>query len=171
MTMSVTLIRYALRSGLAPAQAMSRVNDLLEEHNSGNMFVTLFLALYDPKTGHLQYANGGHCLPYIVSENGNLRQLENLSGPLVGAMPNLPYIDFEDQLAPGDRIFIYTDGLTEAMNATKELYGEQRLAQCLKLHAQDHPKALQEAVFNDICAFRKTEPPSDDITMLTALRT
>lgn len=66
MSMTVTLVRYALDSGLDPAAAMTRVNAMLEEHNPGNMFVTLFLALYDPRSGELAYANGGHCPPCIV---------------------------------------------------------------------------------------------------------
>ncbi|WP_297671814.1 SpoIIE family protein phosphatase [uncultured Desulfovibrio sp.] len=170
MTMSVTLVRYALRSGLDPAQALTQVNALLEEHNPGNMFVTLFLALYSPDTGGLLYANGGHCLPYVVDAQGRIRQLEKLSGPLVGAMPGVEYLPFVDALAPGEICFLYTDGLTEAMNADKELYGDERLAACLAAHATATPDALQKAVFADICAFRGEEPPSDDITMLTMCR-
>ncbi len=170
MTMSVTLVRYALRSGLNPAQALTQVNTLLEEHNPGSMFVTLFLALYSPDTGELLYANGGHCLPYVMDSQGTQRQLNHLSGPLVGAMPEVEYLLFKDVLAPGESCFLYTDGLTEAMNASKELYGDERLAACLAVHAASAPFALQEAVFADICAFRGNEPPSDDITMLTICR-
>lgn len=170
MTMTVTLVRYALRSGLDPAQALTRVNALLEEHNPGNMFVTLFLALYTPDTGELLYANGGHCLPWIVASQGSLRQLEGLSGPLVGAMPDVTYLLFRDALAAGDSCFLYSDGLTEAMNVDKALYGDERLSHCLAAHAADAPSALQEAVFADICAFRGDAPPSDDITMLVVRR-
>ncbi|MCR4666701.1 MAG: SpoIIE family protein phosphatase [Desulfovibrio sp.] len=170
MTMSVTLVRYTLRSGLDPAEALTRVNALLEEHNPGNMFVTLFLALYSPETGELLYANGGHCLPYVMDAEGHLRQLEHLSGPLVGAMPDVEYLPFKDTLSPGDTCFLYTDGLTEAMNSEKELYGEERLAACLVAHSKAAPRELQNAVFADICAFRGDEPPSDDITMLTVCR-
>ena len=116
------------------------------------------------------YANGGHCLPYVMDAQGRLRQLENLSGPLVGAMPGVEYLPFRDALAPGETCFLYTDGLTEAMNADKELYGEDRLAACLTAHASAAPGELQKAVFADICAFRGNEPPSDDITMLTMCR-
>ncbi|MBQ7586329.1 MAG: SpoIIE family protein phosphatase, partial [Desulfovibrionaceae bacterium] len=170
MTMTVTLVRYALRSNLDPAQAMTQVNALLEEHNSGSMFVTLFLGLFNPQTGELLYTNGGHCLPFILGPKGELRQLERLSGPLVGVMPDISYLLFKDCLQPGERCFLYTDGLTEAMNSKKELYGEERIAACLRKHAEDGPKEIQEAVFADICTFRGEEPPSDDITMLTLAR-
>lgn len=171
MTMTMTLLRSTLHSGLEPAEAIKQINHLLEEHNPGNMFVTLFLAVYQPSTGELVYANGGHCLPYILSRNGQIRQLEHLSGPLVGVMPGIDYLQFKDTLAPDERFFLYTDGLTEAMNADKEFYGDQRLEACLSAHAQDTPEQLHEAVFNDICAFRGSEPPSDDITMMTICRT
>lgn len=170
MTMTVTLVRSTLRSGLDPAQALTQINALLEEHNPGSMFVTLFLAIYSPESGELLYANGGHCPPYIIDTAGHVRQLEKLSGPLVGAMPDLEYLAFKDTLAPGECCFLYTDGLTEAMNAQKELYGEDRLAECLAAHAQASPSALHKAVFADICAFRGEEPPSDDITMLAMRR-
>ena len=171
MTMSVTLLRSALHSGLPPAQAMTQINTLLEEHNPGNMFVTLFLAIYTPQTGELIYANGGHCLPLLVNNKGGLRKLEHLSGPLVGVMPGVEYVQFTDVLAPQESCFFYTDGLTEAMNKRQELYGEDRLNACLAAHANDSPRALHEAVFADICAFRGEEPPSDDITMMTICRT
>ena len=88
MSMTVTLVRYALGSGLDPAAAMSQVNAMLEAHNPGNMFVTLFLALYDPQSGELSYANGGHCPPYIIDAASDAppRMLDKLSGPLVGVL-------------------------------------------------------------------------------------
>ncbi|MCR5814961.1 MAG: SpoIIE family protein phosphatase [Desulfovibrio sp.] len=167
MTMSVTLIRSALHSGLDPAQALTQINHLLEEHNPGNMFVTLFLAIYNPATGELVYGNGGHCLPFILSADGKIRQFEHLSGPLVGVMPGVEYLQFTDLLAPNESCFLYTDGLTEAMNSDKELYGEERLRACLVANAKKSPDALHKAIFADICAFRGNEPPSDDITMMT----
>ena len=170
MTMCVTLIRYAMHSITDPAEVMTQINALLEENNQGNMFVTLFIALYDPHTGKISYANGGHCLPYIVSANGEIRTLENLSGPLVGALPDIEFVSYTDQLQSGESCFLYTDGLTEALNHDLELYGDERLAKCLKLNAGKLPKALHEAVFQDICNFRQTEPASDDITMLTFSR-
>ncbi|MBQ7617671.1 MAG: SpoIIE family protein phosphatase [Desulfovibrio sp.] len=170
MTMTLTLVRYALRSGLDPAQALANVNTLLEEHNPGNMFVTIFLAIYDPASGGVEYANAGHCQPYILNPQGQVRKLENLSGPLVGAMPELSYLLFKDELKPGEMCFLFTDGLSEAMDEKKELFGDSRLETSLQAKANVSPSALQKAIFDDICAFRGQEPPSDDITMLTFQR-
>ena len=173
MSMTVTLVRYALESGLDPAAALGRVNNMLEAHNPGNMFVTLFLAIYDPATGELAYANGGHCPPYVVDANAQTppRLLDRLSGPLVGVMPDMTYTLFKDRLNPGEICLIFTDGVTEAMNAAKELYGEARLSQCLAQNRNATPKDLLTRVFEDIVRFRGNEPQSDDITMLAFCRT
>ena len=173
MSMTVTLVRYALESGLDPAAALGRVNSMLEAHNPGNMFVTLFLAIYDPATGDLAYANGGHCPPCIVDANAQTppRLLDKLSGPLVGVMPDMEYTLFADRLKPGEICLIFTDGVTEAMNANKELYGEERLSRCLEQNRRATPKELLTLVFEDIVRFRGAEPQSDDITMLAFCRT
>ena len=172
MSMTVTLVRYALDSGLDPAAAMTRVNAMLEEHNPGNMFVTLFLALYDPQSGELAYANGGHCPPCIVDARSDRspRLLEHLSGPLVGVMPDLEYTLFLDRLEDGETCLLFTDGVTEAMNERKELYGEERLMEVMARHRNVKPKELLALVFGDIIRYRGEEPQSDDITMLAFCR-
>lgn len=172
MSMTVTLVRYALDSGLDPAAAMTRVNAMLEEHNPGNMFVTLFLALYDPRTGELAYANGGHCPPCIVDARSDCppRVLENLSGPLVGVMPGLEYELFLDRLNDGETCLLFTDGVTEAMNEHKELYGEERLMSFMARHRSAKPKDLLTLIFSDLVRYRGEEPQSDDITMLAFCR-
>lgn len=173
MSMTVTLVRYALDSGLDPAAAMSRVNTMLEAHNPGNMFVTLFLALYDPDSGELVYANGGHCPPYIVDAACDRppRTLDSLSGPLVGVMPDVSYELFRDSLGEQETCLIFTDGVTEAMNSGKELYGEARLQAFLARHRDAAPRELLALIFSELVRFRGDEPQSDDITMLAFCRT
>lgn len=172
MSMTVTLVRYALDAGLDPAAAMTSVNAMLETRNPGNMFVTLFLALYDPNTGELTYANGGHCPPLIVDARSDQppRALAQLSGPLVGVMPDLEYQLFVDHLTEGETCLIFTDGVTEAMNSDKELYGEERLSCLMKRHRTARPKELISLVFDDLVLHRGDEPQSDDITMLAFCR-
>ncbi|WP_297218937.1 SpoIIE family protein phosphatase [uncultured Desulfovibrio sp.] len=172
MSMTVTLVRYALDSGLDPAAALSRVNAMLEAHNPGNMFVTLFLALYTPETGELCYANGGHCPPCIVDGASGKppRVLDKLSGPLVGVMPDMTYTLFTDRLDEHETCLIFTDGVTEAMNSQKELFGEARLMDVLARHRNASPRELLACVFAEIVRFRGSEPQSDDITMLAFCR-
>ncbi|MCI6332237.1 MAG: SpoIIE family protein phosphatase, partial [Desulfovibrio piger] len=173
MSMTVTLVRYALGSGLDPAAAMSQVNAMLEAHNPGNMFVTLFLALYDPQSGELSYANGGHCPPYIIDAASDAppRTLDKLSGPLVGVMPDMEYTLFTDTLKEQETCLIFTDGVTEAMNSDKELYGEARLQDFLAAHRGASPRELLTHIFSELVRFRGEEPQSDDITMLAFCRT
>lgn len=172
MSMTVTLVRSALDAGLDPAAAMTRVNAMLEAHNPGNMFVTLFLALYNPQTGELSYANGGHCPPLIVDARSDRppRALAELSGPLVGVMPDLDYQLFVDRLAEGEICLIFTDGVTEAMNSARELYGEERLSALMVRHRTARPRELISFVFHDLAAHRGDAPQSDDITMLAFCR-
>ena len=173
MSMTVTLVRYALVSGLDPAAAMSQVNAMLEAHNPGNMFVTLFLALYDPQSGELSYANGGHCPPYIIDAASDAppRMLDKLSGPLVGVIPDMEYTLFTDTLKEQETCLLFTDGVTEAMNGDKELYGEARLQDFLAAHRGASPRELLTLIFSELVRFRGEEPQSDDITMLAFCRT
>lgn len=173
MSMTVTLVRYALGSGIDPAAAMSRVNAMLEAHNPGNMFVTLFLALYDPQSGELSYANGGHCPPYIIDAASDAppRMLDKLSGPLVGVIPDMEYTLFTDTLREQETCLLFTDGVTEAMNSAKELYGEARLQDFLAAHRGASPQELLTLIFSELVRFRGEEPQSDDITMLAFCRT
>ena len=145
---------------------------MLEEHNPGNMFVTLFLALYDPRSGELAYANGGHCPPCIVDARSDRppRLLEHLSGPLVGVMPGLEYELFLDRLNDGETCLLFTDGVTEAMNENKELYGEERLMELMARHRNARPKELLSLIFQELLRYRGEEPQSDDITMLAFCR-
>lgn len=167
MSMTVTLIRYAMRSGLTPCEAMRKINDTLSENNPSCMFVTLFIGVLDCKTGELAYANGGHCFPYIVNKNSSvLRTAEKTSGPMVGVLDGVAYEGASVTLADGDAVLVYTDGVTEAMDEENALYGEERLQDVLLKHKDDNARGVIEAVYADLLAYRGNAEQSDDITML-----
>ncbi|MDR2366688.1 MAG: PP2C family protein-serine/threonine phosphatase [Deltaproteobacteria bacterium] len=167
MSMTVTLIRDALLEGrLTAGQAMTRVNNHLTIHNPSSMFVTLFVGLWDPSTGELEYANGGHCQPLIVGPSG-LRLLTALSGPMVGVMDDLEYETFKEALAPGETTLLYTDGVTEAQDLNGDFFGQERLNRIALEAAPDGPKALNERVLSQIYAFRGEAPPYDDVCLLS----
>lgn len=172
MSMTVTLVRYALMEGLKPAQAMQRINDLLSENNPSCMFVTLFIGLFDPSTGDLEYASGAHCPPFVVSPDPSIpvRALTDTSGPLVGAMSGLEFTDCKAELAPGEYCLLYTDGVSEAMNEKLELLEEKRVAETLDSLRGADPQAVITGVMNAILAHRGNAAQSDDITMLCFLR-
>jgi sigma-B regulation protein RsbU (phosphoserine phosphatase) len=170
MAVTVTLTRSVLNSGADPGKAMSRINELLEAHNPGAMFVTLFLALYDPANGRLEYANGGHNPPCLLGGGLPARILEGSSGPFVGVMPNLNYRSFSHSMRQGELCLLYTDGVTEAINEKSEMYGEERLMHRLGEKGDISPAELLNNIFEDVKVFRGGAPPFDDIALLAFAR-
>lgn len=168
MSMTVTLVRYALAEGLSCSEAMLRINERLAENNPTCMFVTLFIGLFDPATGKLDYASGAHCPPFIVSPDGEVpvRMLTDTSGPLVGAMQGLDYEECHAELAPGEYCLLYTDGVSEAMNEKLELFGEERIAATLEGLRGASPDEVLHGVMQAVKEHRGTAAQSDDITML-----
>ncbi len=168
MTMTVTLVRYAIAEGLSCAEAMARINDRLAENNPSCMFVTLFIGLFDPATGVLDYASGAHCPPFAVrAEDGTpVRKLAETSGPLVGAMPGSRFKPCRAVIEQGEYCLLYTDGVSEAMNERQELFGEDRIGQILDgLHGAGGEEVIRK-VMEAVEEHRGAAPQSDDITML-----
>ncbi|MDR3043540.1 MAG: SpoIIE family protein phosphatase [Desulfovibrio sp.] len=171
MSMAVTLCRYAVASGLAPGAAMTRINAQLAANNPGCMFVTLLIGLFDPATGALEFANGGHCPPCVTGPDAEApRELPGISGPLVGAMEDMAYETLHAVIAPGERCLLYTDGVAEAMNERLELFDMPRLMDVLHAHRGDTPAGILRALHEATVAFRGTAEQSDDITMLCFTR-
>jgi len=165
MTITMTLIRSEAKKTRDPELIMAAVNDVISRDNPRSMFVTLFLGVLDVRTGELAYANGGHNPPILVDASG-VRYLKDISGPMVGAMEDMPFRPLTLHLAPGDRLFVYTDGVTEAMNAARELYSDEHLLETVAAVGDAAPAALVEAVRASVRDHVLDEPPSDDITML-----
>ena len=181
MSMTVILARYALGEGLAPAAAMTRINNALSANNAQNMFVTLFIGVFDPASGRLDYANGGHCPPLIWSEAASgaeaigeisaqkqdlLREITDLSGPVVGAIPDLDYALHTTLLEPGDICLLYTDGVSEAIDEADAFFGTDRIKDLVKAEQNIEPKQLLNNIYAEVVRFRGKAPQSDDITML-----
>ncbi len=168
MSMTVTLVRYAIADGLDCAHAMRRINDLLAENNPSCMFVTMFIGLFDPGTGTLEYASGAHCPPFIFGGDSGktVRKITETSGPLVGAMEGMDYAGHTARLEPGQSCLLYTDGISEALNSTMELFGEDRLETLLGSIGGETPDQVIKKVYDAVVAHRGEAPQSDDITML-----
>lgn len=167
MVMTVTIVRQCFSLKMSPASVMNEVNKILCTHNPNMMFVTLFLGVLNRKTGSFTYANGGHCQPVICHDN-KVSVLEGLSGPAPGVASGFEYKEFCCSIDRNSRIFMYTDGVSEAHNEAKELFGEKRIYQNVNKFASLDVKDFSESMLNEIFSYRGTAPQSDDITMLVA---
>ncbi len=172
MSMTITLIRYAVSEGYGPAQIMQRVNDQLAGNNPTCMFVTLWIGFFDPKSGEITFANGGHCAPAVIAKDSDkpVRWIEALSGPVVGPIEGIDFSEEHDRLEVGETCLIYTDGVSEAMNEDGKLYGEERIGRIMEQNRNLTPEELIQSVMDSVLDYRGTAQQSDDITMLSFTR-
>lgn len=154
-------------AAVSPGEVLARANDLICPDIPPKMFITCFYAVLDPKTGFLQYANAGHDVPYVRRGNETL-ELRARGMPL-GLLPGMPYEVQELQLEPGDSILFYSDGLVEAHNPQREMFGFPRLSEYVSNH--EGGAALIQSVLEDLEVF--TGPnweQEDDVTLVTVQR-
>ena len=163
---SMILIQNAVEHGLGPAEAMEKVNDKLCANNKEEMFVTVWLGILDLKTGKLTAANAGHEYPILKQPGGRFELIKDKHGFVTGGMPGLKYKEYEWQLEPGARVFVYTDGIPEATNADNELYGTDRLLDVLNGTEDESPEGVLNAVNASVRTFAGDAPQFDDETML-----
>ena len=160
MAVTRTLFRNISAHTAEPSHIVETMNMNISEGNDNNMFVTLFVGVLDLATGHLCYCNAGHDAPYV---NGTLLPC-NPNFP-VGAMPDMTFTEQETMIAPDSTLFLYTDGLTEAENATYELFGMQRITNVIT-DFNGSPQELIETMTDAVHQFVGDTEQSDDLTML-----
>jgi sigma-B regulation protein RsbU (phosphoserine phosphatase) len=167
MAVSRTLLRATAQQKLSPGECLQYVNETLALQNSSSMFVTLFYAILDVRTGELQFANGGHNPPYVIS-GGAVRELQaKPGGMLVGLIDAAAYKTTEDRLAPGDVLLLFTDGVSEAVRGDGEFYGEQRLEKFLAARcATESMEHLVTGLHAEVFRFADGEDQADDITVV-----
>lgn len=167
MMTTKTLINNMAQNKTSPKQLFEEINEKICANNKEKFFVTLFAGILDIQTGELSCINCGHNPPLLKRNNGNFEYLKINSNIVLGVLEDAKFETFETKLESGDKIFLYTDGVTEAMNSNDEMYGEQRLLECLNGIVNDD---LLEYVVNkvktDVDEFEGNVEQSDDITML-----
>lgn len=144
------------------AEAVGKINDHLCQHNEAQMFVTSWLGVMNVAKGTVEYVNAGHNYPYIRRANGTVEILNCRGGLFLGMFPEKKYRAAKCCLEPGDRLFLYTDGVTEAMDAGRRLYGKQRLEKII----EETEGCLLPHVLEDVKGFSGEVQQSDDITIL-----
>lgn len=166
MMKTITCFKNYISLSKTPAEILKLVNKTINIGNESKMFVTCFLAILDTKTGVMKYANAGHNPP-IIGQKQNYQYLKCNSGFLLGCFPDAYVKDEEITLNNGDTITLYTDGITEAMNNNKELYGEKRLLNFFNRKKYSTLLELHHDLKDDIAQFVGDAEQSDDMTYLT----
>lgn len=164
------MIKNQTTVGVSPARVLEEVNNQLCETNQNDMFVTVWLGIYEISTGKLQAANAGHEYPVWQKEGGDFVLFKDKHGFVVGGMENMKYKDYELVLAPNDSLFIYTDGIMEAIDKDTNIYGTERLLKQLNREKQQSLHDMLHGVKEDVDAFAGTAEQFDDITMLALRR-
>jgi sigma-B regulation protein RsbU (phosphoserine phosphatase) len=166
MAVTQTMIKTAAKGDFSPASIVTRVNDALSSDNPTSMFVTLFLAIIDFRTGQFTYCNAGHNPPYVARAAGKLDCLNQRHGVVMGAMEGLAYGESEGALEEGDALFAFSDGVTEAMDTDGRLYGEERLEHVLGQFESAAAEQLTGQALQSVEDFARGAEQADDITIL-----
>lgn len=175
--LSASLIMASTQSALrtlvpdhrSPVDVLRRINRLIARNAHFPTFVTLVLGAYDPETHTFTYCNAGHNPP-LLCRSYDRPELEictlDPTGPAIGLLQEPPLWEDRIQLSPGDLLFFFTDGVSEAFNHQEEEYGMRRLEEFLRRNADSDPKSLVRALLRELQEFMGSRPPSDDITII-----
>ena len=167
MMRSKTILKTYAENNIEVSDIFTNANFQLCEGNDAGMFVTAWMGFLDLKTGQLKYANAGHNPPLLRRKDGTFEYLKGPAGFVLAGMEGIVYKEQELTLNPGDEIFLYTDGVPEATNVDKELYGEKRLLECINQHIGEDAKTICDEVKKSVDAFYDGAPQFDDITELS----
>lgn len=167
MAVSRTLLKAVANQIVNPGEVLRKLNTLLIPESDATTFVTVFFGIINVRTGEVQYSNGGHNPPYIVRSTGDVEQLPLTDGMLLGKIPGVDYETKKARLAKGDSIFVYTDGVSEAMDADNNPYMEDRLEQYLKTQGSATIQECVEGSLVDIKKHTREAIQSDDITVMS----
>jgi sigma-B regulation protein RsbU (phosphoserine phosphatase) len=165
MAVSRTLLRATALQGLAAGECLTRVNGLLAEDNATSMFVTLFYGILDAASGEVEYANAGHNPPYLLRGQA-LERLAGRPALVLGAGDETCYTTSRARLEPGDALFLYTDGITDAMDKENQLFTENGLVAVLQRTTRTSPKKMVGDVVDAVRHHAGQTPQFDDITAL-----
>ena len=166
MMTAKTIIKDLAESGMAVNDIFTKANEKLCDNNESGMFVTAWMGILDLATGQMQFANAGHNPPLLKRANGDFEYLKTRAGFVLAGMEGVRYRTSELVICPGDRLFLYTDGVPEATNTENKLYGEDRLLAFMNQNATREAAEFLPALKANIDEFVGEAPQFDDITML-----
>ena len=157
--------RALMATELKLNQIVGRLNNIVYENTDFDRFITFFIAVYDSVERRLTYINAGHNYPFLLKENGSVLRLE-AGGLMLGVVPNVSYEVGTEEIAPENILYMFTDGVNEALNENGDQFSEERIEDLLRLNAGLDPDEILETVRKDVALFVGQAPQSDDITQL-----
>ena len=166
MMVSKILIQNYVKSGMSPAEVLGTVNKQICANNREEMFVTVWLGVLDLTTGDLVAANAGHEYPALLEADGQFELIKDKHGFVVGGVDDVVYKEYEMKLAPGSKLFLYTDGVPEAMNEDQDMFGTDRMLEALNKDKGASPEELLHNVREAVDSFVADAEQFDDLTML-----
>jgi len=165
MAVCKTVLKTTALKGLPPEECLQQVNRILHLESVASMFVTVFYGILDLSSGEIVYCNGGHLPPFKIGKDGTVSAIETTGNLALGVLANTAYKTKTINLDRGDGLFLYTDGITEAMDANSLEYGEERLLNSLQQSATN-AKDITQTVINSVKTFSAGLAQSDDMTVL-----
>ena len=165
MAVVKTLLQGQLYARVEVGKALTKVNQELSASNKSMMFSTVWIAIININTGNMSYSNAGHNPPFLLDGEG-ITKIKELHGPPLGVIDDHVYTASQISLRPLDSLYLYTDGVTEAMDTGNKEYGEERLTKWLERHSNLQPKAGVTSLMDDVAKFAGNAAQSDDITIL-----
>lgn len=166
MMVSRIVLRTMMKNLKSVVKTFNSTNYALAKRNKLNMFVTVWMGIIDLRSGHIEFASAGHNPPAVRHEDGSVEFIPSKSGLVIAAMENVQYRQQVYDLKPGDTLFLYTDGVTEATNSKDELFGDARLLETLAKGKDLETADICKFVKKEIDSFVQDAPQFDDITML-----
>ncbi len=166
MAVSRTLLRSTALRGASPDECLQQVNALLHANSDHETFITLFYAILDTRNGEIAYCNAGHNPPYLLRRSGDLESVTAAGGLMLGLFGHATYQIGKLTLQPGDRLIMFTDGVTEAKNPAQDDFTEARLEEFLRRAPGTALPQLISGMISEVQAFAGGAPQADDLTVL-----
>jgi len=166
MMISKILVQNYAMTGRSPAEVLKAVNDQICANNREEMFVTVWFGVLDIQTGKITAANAGHEYPAMMLTDGKFELVKDKHGFVIGGMEGMRYKEYELQLTPGSRLFLYTDGVPESTDEHMEMFGTDRMLAALNIAPDADPKTILKNVREAVDSFVKEAEQFDDLTML-----
>ena len=160
------ILKSSAMQGKSPAEILTATNRAICENNPQDMFVTVWLGVLELSTGNLTAVNAGHEYPAVKRADGRFEVIKTKHGLFIGGMDDVTYKEYELNLKPGDKIFVYTDGLPEATDSAGEMLGMDRMTDALNEYLDEKPRPLIEGMRESVNKFVKDAEQFDDITMM-----